>query len=63
MTDSHSSLAEWQMLLKEHFCWQWVGQRDNLVCWEKDISEICNWESSSLGATASIFECFGLLNI
>ena len=63
MTNSHTSLAEWQMLLKEHFCWQWVGQTDNLVSWDKDISEICNWESSSLSATTSIFECFGLLNI
>jgi len=50
MTNSHSSLAEWQMLLKEHFYWQGVEQRDNLACWEKEISEICNWESDHVNA-------------
>jgi hypothetical protein len=50
MANSHSSLAEWQMLLKEHFCWQWVEQRDSLVCWEKEISEICSWESNHVNA-------------
>jgi hypothetical protein len=50
MANPHSSLAEWQILLKGHFCWQWVEQRDKLACWEKEISEICNWESNQVNA-------------